>query len=91
MYIPTCKIGHQVSLAVQWVCPWLPRVTAVSSIKGEERVSNAAYGSGEHCWESNVTFSVTHVSTTVPSFTSQALVHTPVSTIRVQLQRQSIP
>ena len=35
--------------------------------KGGGRVSNAAYGSGEHRWESNVTFSVAHVSTTVPS------------------------
>ena len=32
-----------------------------------QRVSNRTYTSGEHCWESNVTFSVAHVSTTVPS------------------------
>ena len=59
-----------------------------------ERVSNRTYASGEHFWESNATFSVAHVSTTVSSlvlFFSQALVHTPVSTVQVQLQRQSIP
>ena len=32
-----------------------------------QRVSNRTYTSGEHRWESNVTFSVAHVSTTVPS------------------------
>ena len=35
--------------------------------KGGGRVSNAAYGSGERRWESNMTFSVAHVSMTVPS------------------------
>ena len=53
-----------------------------------QRVSNHTYTSGEHRWESNVTFSVVHVSTTVASlvlFFSQALVRTPVSTVRVQL------
>ena len=32
-----------------------------------ERVLNCTYTSGEHRWESNMTFSVAHVSTTVPS------------------------
>ena len=32
-----------------------------------ERVSNCTYTSGEHHWESNVTFSVAHMSTTVDS------------------------
>ena len=35
--------------------------------KGEGKVSNTAYGSGKHRWESNVTFSVVHVTSTVPS------------------------
>ena len=34
------------------------------------KVSNRTYTSGEHRWESNVTFSVAHVSTTVPSLDS---------------------
>ena len=38
------------------------------------RVSNRTHTSGEHRWESNVTFSVAHVSTTVPSL-SLVLLH----------------
>ena len=54
--------------------------------------NETTYTSGEHCWESNVTFSVAHVSTTVPRvLLFIALIHTPVRTIQVQLQRQLIP
>ena len=54
-----------------------------------ERVRNHTYTSGEHLWESNVTFGVAHMSTQFN--TSQTLVHTPVSTVQVQLQSQLTP
>ena len=45
--------------------------------------------SGEHIWESHVTFSVVHTNSAlvrVLFLTLQALVYSPVSTMQVQLQ-----
>ena len=46
-------------------CPL--RECTVSRVCEVERLLNHTYSSCEHCWESNMTFSVAHVSTTVPS------------------------
>ena len=53
--------GVDSGISVSWLLYILPRVYEV------ERVLNRTYTSGEHHWESNVTFSVAHVSTTVSS------------------------
>ena len=62
------------------------------TMEGEYRTIHN-YNSGEQHGASNMTFSVAHVTMTVPRLvlllTSQVLVHTPVSTIQVQLQQCS--
>ena len=51
----------------EWSEPHFLWSIILSRVHEVERVSNCTYTSGEHHWESNVTFSVAHVSTTVAS------------------------
>ena len=62
--------------------------------QGEYQTVHILYYSGEHHWECNLLGNYFSARVQQTSFslvlTSQALVHTPVYTIRVQLQRQLI-